>query len=58
MRNHEVLEMVRAGLADDNVVMAIESASHAEFDPSADALIALSKAGISNTVIRAMQNRY
>ncbi|HEX8170545.1 MAG TPA: hypothetical protein VF824_08395 [Thermoanaerobaculia bacterium] len=57
MRNQTVIELAKAGLADDNIILAIDGAQHVEFDVTPDALIALSKAGVSKTVIAYMQKR-
>jgi hypothetical protein len=57
LRNSSIIEMKKAGLADENIILAVESATETSFDISADGLIALSKAGVSNNVIKAMQNR-
>lgn len=57
MRNDTVVEMTRAGLSDDVIIGAIDSASSTSFDTSPDALIALSKDGVSSAVIRRMQRK-
>lgn len=57
MRNQTVIDLVKAGVADENIVLAIKSASATQFDTSPDGLKALSKAGVSKTVIAAMQKK-
>jgi hypothetical protein len=57
MRNETVIEMTRAGLGDDVIIGAIDAASSTSFDTSPDALIELSKSGVSSGVIRRMQQR-
>ena len=41
----------------ENIIMAIDAAESTEFDTSPEALIALSKAGVSKNVIARMQKR-
>ncbi|MGA7614238.1 MAG: hypothetical protein WBX15_03570 [Thermoanaerobaculia bacterium] len=55
IRNDDVIAMAKAGLGDENIVLAIDAAGAKEFDLSPDGLIALSKAGVSRTVIAHMQ---
>ena len=57
MANATVVKMVGAGLGPDVVIGAIRGAKTATFDVSADALIALKKAHVPDTVIAAMQER-
>lgn len=57
MRNETVLEMSAAGLTDENIILAINAARERRFDVSPEALIALSKAGVSKSVIAHMQKR-
>jgi hypothetical protein len=57
MRNDTVFEMSQAGLADDVIIAAIDTASSTSFDTSPDALIALSKGGVGSAVIRRMQRK-
>ncbi|HEV7920524.1 MAG TPA: hypothetical protein VGR02_07020 [Thermoanaerobaculia bacterium] len=57
LRNDTIVEMVKAGLSEENVLLAIDSADATEFDTEPDALIALRKAGVSRTVIARMQKR-
>ena len=55
--NQSIIDMKKAGLSDENIKMAIDSAESVNFDTSPDALIALSKAGVSNDVILHMQKK-
>jgi hypothetical protein len=57
MRNQNVIDMAKAGLSDENIIMAIDAADSPEFDSSPDGLIALSKAGVSKNVITHIQKR-
>jgi hypothetical protein len=57
MRNQTVVDLARAGLSDDNIIMAIDAAERVEFDVSPTALITLSKEGVSKGVIAHMQKR-
>lgn len=57
LHNDTIIEMVKAGLSDENVLLAIDSAETTEFDTEPAALIALRKAGVSKTVIARMQKR-
>jgi hypothetical protein len=55
LTNDDVVRMVGAGLGDDTVIAKIRG-SKTGFDTSAEALIDLKKAGLSDAVIRAMIN--
>jgi hypothetical protein len=55
--NQSVIDMAHAGLSDENIKLAIDGAESLEFDTTPDGLIALSKAGVSKTVIAYMQKR-
>ena len=57
MRNQTVIDLAKAGLSDDNIIMAIDAAERVDFDVSPNALIALSKEGVSKGVIAHMQKR-
>ena len=57
LRNQSVIDMKKAGLSDANIKLAIDSADSVSFDTSAEGLIALSKAGVSNDVILYMQKK-
>ncbi len=57
MRNENVIDMATAGVAEENIVMAIDSAESAEFDTTPNGLIALSKGGVSKNVIAHIQKR-
>ena len=53
MNNEGVTKLIKAGMSDDIIVSSINS-SHATYDTSADALIALKTAGASDKVIAAI----
>lgn len=53
LMNADIIRMVKSGLAEGVVISAIE-ANDSSFDVSADALIALKQAGISQNIIAAM----
>jgi len=53
LNNDSVIKMVKAGLSDDVIVTTI-NASPGAYDTSADGLIALKQAGVSNKVIDAV----
>jgi hypothetical protein len=57
MHNQSVIDMTKAGLSEENIILAVDSADAAEFDTSPDGLIALSKAGVSKNVITHIQKR-
>lgn len=57
MRNQTVIDLTKAGLSDENIIMAIDAAGRVDFDVSPSALAALSREGVSKTVIAAMQKR-
>jgi len=54
MNNNDVIKMVKAELDDDTVVLAINAASPAEFDVSANSLVELKNQGVSKPVIQAI----
>jgi hypothetical protein len=53
--NQSVIDMAKAGLSDENIRLAIDAAESLDFDTTPDGLIALSKAGVSRSVIAYMQ---
>jgi hypothetical protein len=57
MRNQTVIDLAKAGLSDENIILAIEAAERVDFDVSPNALITLSREGVSKGVIAAMQKR-
>ncbi|MGH9939831.1 MAG: hypothetical protein ACREAM_26625 [Blastocatellia bacterium] len=57
LTNQKVIEMVKAGLDDANIIATINSAPAALFDLSADGLINLSGNKVSINVINAMRQR-
>ena len=57
MRNQTVIDLVKAGLSDENIMLAIDGAASTSFDVSPEGLIALSKGGVSKVVIAHMQKK-
>lgn len=57
MRNQTVIDLAKAGLSDENITLAIDSAERTAFDVSPEGLIALSKGGVSKKVIAHMQKK-
>lgn len=57
MRNQTIIDLARAGLSDENIILAIDGAQQTEFDVTPDGLIALSKSGVSKSVIAHMQKK-
>ncbi|HEX2062612.1 MAG TPA: hypothetical protein VHK90_17865 [Thermoanaerobaculia bacterium] len=57
MRNQTVIDLAKAGLSDENIMLAIDAAERTEFDVSPDGLIALAKGGVSKDVIAHMQKK-
>ena len=57
LHNQSIIDMKTAGLSDENIKTAIDSAASVNFDTSPQGLIALSKAGVSNDVILHMQKK-
>ncbi len=57
MRNQTVIDLAKAGLSDENIILAIDAAAQTEFDVSPEGLIALAKGGVSKSVIAHMQKR-
>ena len=57
MRNQTVIDLAKAGLSDENIILAIDGASAVEFDVTPAGLIALSKSGVSKGVIAHMQKK-
>jgi hypothetical protein len=53
MTNTDILDMVKAGLSENTIVLSVER-SPANYDTSTQGLIALSKANVSNKIIDAM----
>lgn len=53
LTNADIIRLVKSGLAEGVIISAIE-ANDASFDVSADALIALKQAGVSQNIIAAM----
>lgn len=57
MTNAEVIQLVTAGLSDQVVTTSIRQAAAKDFDLTPTGLIALKKAGVSDALIVAMQER-
>ena len=57
MKNQTVIDLAKAGLSDENIILAIDGAAQTEFDVTPGGLIALSKSGVSKTVIAHMQKK-
>ena len=57
MKNQTVIDLAKAGLSDENIILAIDGATNTQFDVSPDALIALAKSGVSKSVIAHMQKK-
>ena len=57
IRNQNIIDMTKAGLSEENILLVIENASETDFDTTPDGLIRLSKAGVSKNVIAKMQKR-
>ncbi len=57
MTNDQVVQLVKAGLSEDNVLAAIKSAPSVQFDVTANGQLALVQSGVSNRVISAMRDR-
>lgn len=57
MRNQTVIDLAKAGLSDENIILAIDGAAQTQFDVSPEGLIALAKGGVSKNVIAHMQKK-
>jgi hypothetical protein len=57
MRNQTVIDLAKAGLSDENIILAIDGADKTAFDVTPDGLIALAKGGVSKSVIAHMQKK-
>jgi hypothetical protein len=57
MRNQTVIDLAKAGLSDENIMLAIDGADRTAFDVSPEGLIALAKGGVSKSVIAHMQKK-
>lgn len=57
MRNQTIVDLAKAGLSDENIILAIDGAQQTEFDVTPEGLIALSKSGVSKSVIAHMQKK-
>lgn len=57
LRNDSIIEMAKAGLNDQNIILAIDGAPGTEFDLSPDGLVTMAKSGVSPNVIAHMQKK-
>jgi len=57
VRNKDIVDMTKAGLTEENILLAIDNATAVDFDTTPDGLISLSKAGVSKKVIAKMQKK-
>ena len=57
MTNQALMDMAKAGLTDENLMLAIDDAEEVSFDTSPSALISLAKSGVSRDVIAHMQKK-
>ena len=57
LTNATVIEMAKAGLTDENLMLAIDSAGSTQFDTTPNGLIALARGGVSRSVIAHMQKK-
>lgn len=55
--NSDVITLVRSGLSEETIRLTVDSTAEANFDTSADALVALSEARVPESVIQAMIKR-
>lgn len=53
LRNEDIIQMTKAGLDEDTIIKAIE-ANDSAFDTSAEGLLALKNAGVSESIIQAI----
>lgn len=57
LRNEHLIEMAKAGLSEQNLILAIDGAAGTEFDLSPGALVTMAKSGVSPKVIAHMQKK-
>ena len=57
LRNENVIEMAKAGLSEQNLILAIDGAAGTDFDLSPDGLVKMAKSGVSPKVIAHMQKK-
>ena len=57
MSNQVLIDMAKAGLTDENLILAIDAADATDFDTTPNGLIALAKGGVSKNVIAHMQKK-
>ena len=57
MSNQILIDMAKAGLTDENLILAIDAADSTDFDTTPNGLISLAKGGVSKNVIAHMQKK-
>ncbi|MDR1011438.1 MAG: hypothetical protein LBM04_10015 [Opitutaceae bacterium] len=57
LTNADIIKMAQAGLSENIIITAVENAADNKFDASADALVALTQAKVSEPVIAALIKR-
>jgi hypothetical protein len=57
LTNDQVIQMVKAGVAEENVIDTIRTAGSVHFDLSPDGLIKLAQNGVKGKVVTAMQSK-
>ena len=57
LTNVAIIEMAKAGLTDENLMLAIDAAVSTQFDTTPNGLIALARGGVSRNVIAHMQKK-
>jgi hypothetical protein len=55
LTNASIVALATAGLADDNIILAIDSAAGTDFDLTTEGLVSLARAGVSPAVVAHMQ---
>jgi len=57
MKNQTVIELAKAGLADETIMATIDAAPQTSFDLSAEGVSALTRGGVSKDVIAHMKTK-
>jgi hypothetical protein len=57
LTNDQIVQMVKAGVDEDNVIETIRSAATVKFDLSVDGQVKLAQAGVKGKVLTAMKNK-
>lgn len=55
LTNASIVALVAAGLAEENVILAIDAATGTDFDLTTEGLVSLAKAGVTPTIVAHMQ---